>query len=76
MNEEISEEIKTFCAQFTVAESPIIFYVGGKETIRLEPNGDIYIKGNLTTNDMELVNAMREQCGLDPIAERENEISR
>lgn len=30
------------------------------EIIRLNSNGDIYVKGNLATNDMEVVNGFRE----------------
>ena len=30
------------------------------EFIRLETNGNIYVKGKLIENDIELVNAMRE----------------
>ena len=44
-----------------INDSKITFMSGQPQTefIRLEHNGDIYVKGKLVTNDMELVNAMR-----------------
>lgn len=33
---------------------------GGQEVIRIEGNGDIYVKGNLIENDVEVVEGMRD----------------
>jgi hypothetical protein len=38
----------------------ITFCVSGENFITLNSNGDIYVKGNLVKNDLEVVNAMRE----------------
>lgn len=39
----------------------ILFCVNyGKEVLRLEPNGDIYVKGNFAENDKQVVDALRE----------------
>ena len=35
------------------------FMVAGKEMIRLEPNGNIWVRGVLTTNDLQVVDGMR-----------------
>lgn len=43
----------------------LIFVCGGTEMIRFEPNGDIFIKGNLAGNDTEILDAMREFLGLN-----------
>lgn len=32
--------------------------------LELKTNGDIYVKGKLVTNDMEVVEALREYLGL------------
>ncbi|WP_416808875.1 hypothetical protein [Bacillus thuringiensis] len=42
----------------------IVFNAGGKEIISLKSNGDIYVKGNLIKNDIEVVAGMRELLGL------------
>jgi hypothetical protein len=34
------------------------------EVIRIKDNGDIFVKGNFVTNDMEVVDALREFVGL------------
>lgn len=36
------------------------FYLNESEIIRFEQNGDIYINGNLTTNDLEVVEGFRK----------------
>lgn len=38
----------------------IILQIGDIEFLRLEPNGDIYVKGKLAENDKEVVHALRE----------------
>jgi hypothetical protein len=39
----------------------IVFRVGNnQEILKLDPNGDIYVKGNLVDNDKEVVEALRE----------------
>ena len=40
------------------------FTCGGEEVIRLEPNGDIFVKGRKVTNDEEVVDGMRELINL------------
>lgn len=44
-------------------ESPSIMKItasNGTEMLRFESNGDIFVKGKLTTNDMEVVDGFRE----------------
>jgi hypothetical protein len=42
-------------------ESPVLqFKSTNEEILRLEACGDIYIKGKLVTNDMEIVEGLRE----------------
>lgn len=45
-----------------LATNAIIFNVEGLEVpvLELRENGDIYVKGNLVENDVEVVNALRE----------------
>jgi hypothetical protein len=43
-----------------IEESAITFTVEGQDLLVLRPNGEIYVKGNLATTDLEVVNAMRE----------------
>lgn len=38
----------------------ISFAVQGQEIIRLTPNGDIFVKGKLVKNDLEVVDGLRE----------------
>ena len=44
----------------TAAPGDILFSAGGEAILELHENGDIYVRGNLTTNDMEVVNGMRD----------------
>lgn len=42
-------------------ENTIIFQVGSyKEFLKLCPNGDIILKGNIVENDLDIVDGMRE----------------
>lgn len=41
-------------------DQSIIFGFNGQESIRLLPNGDIFVKGELVTNSEQVVNGMRE----------------
>ena len=45
----------------SLQEIPFTYVFNGihSEILRLEPNGDIYVKGNLVENDKEVVNGMR-----------------
>lgn len=38
----------------------ITFICGDIEMLKLEPNGDIFIKGNLVENDKEIVDGLKE----------------
>lgn len=38
----------------------IVFMCGDIEMIKLELNGDIFVKGKLIKNDIEVVNGLRE----------------
>lgn len=38
----------------------VYFYCGNKEMLRLEANGDIYVKGNLVENDKDVVEGLRD----------------
>lgn len=52
MNTEIKkEELETNTISFNIKEEPII---------KLCPNGDIFVKGKLVENDIEVVEGMRE----------------
>lgn len=37
----------------------ITFSFDGKEILKLDGNGDIYVKGNLTVNDIDVVEGLR-----------------
>lgn len=37
----------------------IYFMCGDKEMLRLEPSGDIYVKGKLVKNDVDVVEGLR-----------------
>jgi hypothetical protein len=41
-------------------EQDLTFNAGGYEMLRLCSNGDIYVKGNLVTNDCQVVDALKE----------------
>ena len=41
-------------------ETTIEFNIGNKTIIKLKKNGEIYVKGKLIENDIEVVNGMRE----------------
>lgn len=43
-----------------VPEDSILFYVPGREVLRFDASGDIYVKGKLTTNDKVAVDSFRE----------------
>lgn len=43
-----------------VEANNITFSVTGDEILRLAPNGDIFVKGNLVKNDLEVVVGLRE----------------
>lgn len=42
--------------------TPTVYFKGdsGKEILRLEPNGDIYVNGTLAENDKQVVDGMRK----------------
>lgn len=42
------------------AEGEMVFFTSGHEFLRFKANGDIYVKGRLTDNDMAVVDALRE----------------
>lgn len=47
--------------EFTPPEPSIKFYgINRLEILRLEPNGDIFVKGKLVENDKEVVDGLRE----------------
>lgn len=47
--------------EFTPPEPNIKFYGSDRlEILRLEPNGDIFVKGKLVENDKEVVDGLRE----------------
>ena len=57
----INGEIKTgILAKPLIPENKIYFHCGDKEIIRLEPNGDIYVRGELVENDKDVVEGMRD----------------
>lgn len=56
---KIENEEMTFC-EANLSESIKFFVNGNTEMLRLDPNGDIYIKGRLAENDLEVVNGMRD----------------
>lgn len=41
-------------------EQTITFTAAGTEMLRLNADGDIYVSGRLATNDLEVVDAMRQ----------------
>lgn len=43
----------------------------GKEILRFEANGDIYIKGKLVKNDLEVVEGFRELLNLRDVNKNE-----
>lgn len=45
---------------FAQQPNNIVLIAGYKEMIRLEPNGDIFVKGKLVENDKEVVEGLRE----------------
>lgn len=48
----------------TVQQNSIVFYVGeGKEVMRFEENGDIFVKGRLVENDVEVIQQFKEWLG-------------
>jgi len=47
-------------SNFNVVPNNVIIMCGDKEMIKLKPNGDIYVKGNLVESDIEVVDGMRE----------------
>lgn len=49
----------------------MILYAAGREMIRLTSNGDIYVKGRLVTNDVDVVDGMRELLRLAKIERQE-----
>ena len=60
-----SDKLAKCCGELPVAydevsKGTIMFGVPAGEMIRLEPNGDIYIKGKLVENDKEVVDGMRQ----------------
>jgi hypothetical protein len=44
----------------TQMENDIAFNAGGYEMLRLCSNGDIFIRGQLTTNDCQVVEGLKE----------------
>ena len=58
---KINGEVKIVKLSEPIKPSNIMyFHCGNKEMIRLEPNGDIYIKGNLVENDKDVVEGLRD----------------
>ena len=61
-----------------IGEGEIVFYIGNgnTEVLRISPNGDFYVRGKLTTNDMEVYNALRDflNMGHSPIPKTDKEI--
>jgi len=47
-------------SNFNVVPNNVIIMCEDKEMITLKPNGDIYVKGKLVENDIEVVDGMRE----------------
>ena len=59
----------------TPAENNIVFYVKDTdEILRLEPGGDIFVRGALVDNDIEVVDALREFVS-ETIVSRKQEAS-
>ena len=46
--------------QAPLEENSITFSCGAKEMVKLCGNGDIFVKGNLASNDQEIVDTFRE----------------
>lgn len=43
----------------SVLSGSLLFTVGGQETLRFTPNGDIYVQGRFVENDGEVLEALR-----------------
>lgn len=57
----------TYADLINSSSVPPVLVLGNKdhEILRFDPNGDIFVKGKLTTNDMEVVNGFRELLQLN-----------
>lgn len=64
INSNINQTVKgeVFCFKDLASEAPTIRFHGheGMEIMRLEPNGDIYVKGKLIENDKQITEGLRE----------------
>jgi len=49
------------------AATTIFNYSDGSEKLRFMMNGDVFIKGNLATTDIEIVNGLRDMLGIGKV---------
>jgi len=67
---EPNGETLTFLSD--IPDNNIIFYVkNSEEVLRLEPDGNIFIRGKLTDNDIHVVDALREFVSETIVGRRE-----
>lgn len=60
MSEKIRVSAREVIEEAERTGGDILFSVGEIEMLRLCSNGDIYVKGRLTTNDLETVEGFKE----------------
>ena len=54
--------------------SPFVVSVGGQEMLRIEPNGDFFVRGKLTATDAEVYEVFKEWMGAtDPLLPLKND---
>jgi hypothetical protein len=47
-------------SELAIPKQDIIFWIKNKQIIKLDENGDIYVKGKLIQNDIEVVEGFKE----------------
>ena len=57
---------------YTPISGSITFYTESREVLRFDANGDIFVQGRLTTNDLEIVESLKEFLTVDVDLAREN----
>jgi len=59
-NRPVEESVKEDNVPNILVDNNITFSTNGKEVLKLDENGDIFVKGNLVENDKDVVDTMRE----------------
>ena len=50
---------------YTPISGSITFYTESREVLRFDANGDIFVQGRLTINDLEIVESLKEFLTVD-----------